>query len=92
MRINHIRGPAGSGKSTMLHAIHKQQGSKNCLLVYGSELTSTAGILRALENLPDVTTILIDEFNPKTINLKKLAQHERAPQLVVHVVHTAGAK
>lgn len=92
MRINHIRGPAGSGKSTMLHAIGKEQGAKRCLFVLGCEMSSTAGILRALDNLPDVTTILIDEFNPKTINLKKLAQHERAPQIVVHVVHVAGAK
>lgn len=88
MRINHIRGPAGSGKSTMLHAIEKQQGAKRCLLVYGG--SSTASILQALDKSPKITTILIDEFNPKTISLEKLALHERAPDLVVHAAHLAG--
>lgn len=88
MRINHLRGPAGSGKSTALQAIYKKQGAKNCLFV--GEGSTTNGVLSALDTSPRIMTILIDDFNPKRINLKKIAQHESAPRLVVWVAHKAG--
>lgn len=87
MRVNHIKGPAGSGKSTMLQAVMKQQGARNCLLIGGH--STTKGVIQALERRPNVTTLLIDDFDGRRINLKKIAQHERACQLVVHVAHTA---
>ena len=60
---------------------------QNCHLIGGNSSTALA----ALDKHQNVTTLLIDEFNPRRINLKKLAQHERAPRLVVFVAHAVVA-
>jgi ABC-type cobalamin/Fe3+-siderophores transport system ATPase subunit len=89
MKINHIRGPVGSGKSTMLNAIYKKQGAKQCLMLGGDH--NTASVISALNKSMDrglpITTLLIDEFNPRK-NLKQISQHALAPRLVVHVAHS----
>lgn len=88
MRVNHIKGPAGSGKTTMLRAIFAKFGKDRCLFVGGDSTTS--GIIKYLDILPQVDTILIDDFDGRRISLKKIAKHVSAPRLVVHVAHVAG--
>lgn len=95
MRINHIRGPAGSGKTTKLQAVFDSCKKGDALFVSGE--TTTAGIIHAIAT-PYSTkqrrykVICIDEFDPKRINMDEVGRHPAGEKAVFHVAHTAGAQ
>jgi hypothetical protein len=94
MKINHIRGGQGSGKTTKLKAIFDACKKGDALFLSGE--STTAGVLQALKQ-PYSTkqrrykVVCIDEFNPKNINLNEIGNHPAAQGATFHVAYTAGA-
>lgn len=88
MKVVTIAGPAGSGKSTALNAILLMLGHDRCLLVGGN--STAAGISQILQRNPSIRTVLIDDHDPKRIDLKAIKPHEDQPNLSFYVATSAG--